>query len=723
MATATTTLARSDAVGDICKACVVCKTYQPRNGRFLSCLHVLCSGCLAECTSRDGSISCLLCASRTVAKIAGVELAKQLANSSDLLFGEEEAHGHLVSTGDGSRQVVEPSFCEICNDNEMERIASHECMDCDFMPLCDSHAEKHPMKRRYSGHRVHVVREGQNASSPYSSSASSKCCVYHGVYSVVTYCQTCSRCICAACIAVGSHEEHVMESIASAAAKQRARVADVCLAAGFAKLPGLLGAVGKASSGQSETAITTATTLSTHSPTTGTATVTTRIPDGRISADIDDVANEEMMAPDKLLAAIEMHIAMVTEEACVASKMATERFDMIEESVKRQRERILHAIDHRLWTQLETLEGKKRRLESLLQRQATVVDVITRLFSPAVCSESVLQMVDTVLENVLSVYKDLQAEQTLVSPEFVFVEPTPLDDFQDQLQHVVRLADGVRMDISKATVQCTVQCQEVQAGHQGCILVKLCDSDGCRMPSDQPVPDISLVLILPSGSKQAIQVSNVETNSSQLVIPISAVGSGDVQLELSYHGTSFRSTIRTYSGVFFDPHKCHKGIILSDNNRIATRGPCADAPINVLATVGYTSGRHRWSVRVLRSIAASMAVIFGVTSSRSDGHYSGDEGFFVENISCRAGWNAYGSAHRSQPSDLFSRDDSSRMKRVLDGDILAFTLDCDAHTLQCLNQRTAEAKEITGIDCSNPLYPAVCMLHEGLSVEILPQDT
>ena len=60
------------------------------------------------------------------------------------------------------------------------------------------------------------------------------------------------------------------------------------------------------------------------------------------------------------------------------------------------------------------------------------------------------------------------------------------------------------------------------------------------------------------------------------------------------------------------------------------------------------------------------------------------------------------------------------MQEVCNGDVLVFTLDCDARTLQCLNQRAQEAKMFTEIDCSQPLYPAVVLFKEGHSVEILP---
>ena len=65
---------------------------------------------------------------------------------------------------------------------------------------------------------------------------------------------------------------------------------------------------------------------------------------------------------------------------------------------------------------------------------------------------------------------------------------------------------------------------------------------------------------------------------------------------------------------------------------------------------------------------------------------------------------------------------SADMRPVLDGDILAFTLDWDARTLSCVNQRTKEAKEIADMECSQPLYPIVQFVKHGHSVKFLQEN-
>ena len=330
-------------------------------------------------------------------------------------------------------------------------------------------------------------------------------------------------------------------------------------------------------------------------------------------------------------------------------------------------------------------------------------------------------MADTVIDNMLSISNDLEAEQIIESPDLLFAELATLDGIQAYLEQFVRVRDGVRMDISKSIVE--VLDPELQVGRESCVVVKLADSNGRRMPSDQPTPDIVPAIILPSGRKQAVQVLPSESDSSKLVIPISTAEPGTITLELSSHGVSFRSRVHVSRDIFFDPHKCHDAIVLSSNNHVVTRGPGGrqGAPCHAVATEGYTTGRHEWAVRVIIGDVRNSFVGIGVMSAPSDGNYNSENDSFYQEITDWRCWLTLGSAFKYQPTAPFlTCDESAGMRGVRNGDVLVFTLNCDARTLQCLNQRTQETKKFTDINCSKPLYPSVYMLVEGQSVEIIP---
>ena len=676
-------LERHSPAGHHRKACVLCKARQPRDGKFLSCLHIVCTGCLKECTSRDGCVYCSICRTVTTAQCAGVWLGKQLVDSTPFLTRDETS-----SAGDSnSRASADVLCCDPCNDNDVEKEASHECEDCDGLPLCDSHAEKHLKKRAYCGHQLRD-RSGQIACTMHAPAAASKRCMRHIKHNVVTYCQTCCQCVCAECIAAGGHEGHAMESLASAADRQRSLLAEVYNTA-------YLGPNASAAAAATAAAAVAAAAVATNNT--------------------DDNHGGLSATAEELLKAVKNDIIMVNKEAYVASMMATKTFDKIEEMVKLERERILHEIDHRLWMQLDPLEAKKQRLDSLFHRQTTAVELATLLTSSAISHEGVLQICGTVVENLLVISKDLQAERNSVRPCYMFTREAPSNNLRDCLQ-VVEIGDGKRMDIFRSVLEAPRE--ELVVGHEGYIVMKLADDEGQSMPSDQPLPEVSAAILLPSGKTQALHLCSDKSNSSTLVFPLSATEPGSMTMEVTYYGESYRSGIRVSAGVSFDPLKCHKDIVLSSYNRVATLNHGATA--NVLASEGYTDGRHEWSVKVIKGTVNGHGLAAGVTSKPSHGNYSSTDGFFGRKATGQCFWNTHGTAYQFQPHAAAQQNcaKSSRMGKVHDGDLLTFTLDCDVHTLQCVNKRTSEAKTMTGIDCTQPLYPDVSMIEPGQRVEI-----
>ena len=604
--TAMASLERNNADAALAsKACIVCNAYQPRNGKFLSCFHVICAGCLAESMSRDGSVSCLLCKSDTSAKVTGVDLGRQLISSAPILNGGDPDNKIGDTSAESMTPITVSGFCDPCLDMDVERNASHQCDDCADLPLCEMHAAKHPKKRASSGHRVRA-HDGRTSSSQDRPSTVSKHCMYHAHCVVVTYCQTCRQCVCAECIAAGSHDGHPVESLASAGDKQRARVVEVFYASGL----GDQVSTPATNDRNSAAAISTVATAITSTRTTHTS------------------ACDKVRSAEDLLEVVQQDIAMMTEEASTASKIAAERFDKIEEMLKCQREQVLQDIDQRLWTQLDPLETKKTRLESLIHRRNTVVDVVTRLTSPTICPEVLLNAAERVVENTLAVSKDLKDEQEVSPPASIFVISEPLDGIHKHLQEAVQVHNGDRV---------------------------------------------------------------------------------------------------SRPGIFFDQEKCNRRIVLSDSNRVATLDYMTSGKATgacVLATESFTSGRHEWSCRVVKGIVEKDGVCIGVTSSPSDGNYNNNRCFFGGKSTGHGYWNAHGNAFRWQRQHPFEvYFPSADMVEVHDGDILTLTLDFDTRTLSCINQRTKQSKRITGIECKQPLYPAVSFGKQGESVEILQHSS
>ena len=669
------------------KACVVCNAYQPRDGKFLSCFHVICAGCLAENMSCDDSVSCLLCRSDTSAKVPGVDFGEQLISSAPILNVGDATNGVMDTTAE-----IRTPFCDPCLDIEVERRASHVCEDCGDLPLCDMHAEKHPKKRVSSGHRVRA-RLGHTSYSQQAPPTGAKHCAYHSHCVVVTYCQTCSQCVCAECIAAGSHDGHVMENPASAAERQRTRLTETLRATGLGKRLAV-----PVRDEQEHNA-------------------TNHIPSAAVDA--DDAGT--LLATEELLKVVEQRIIEVNEEATAASKTAADRFGKIQEMLKRQSEQIFNDVDQRLRTQLDALEAKKKCLEFLLYRQTAAVNVATRLTSPTISPEVLLEAVASTVENILAVSRDLKEAQTITRTPYVFVETTHLEDIQQRLQQVVRIREGVRFDITKSLFE--VEGRVLPVGREGRVAVNLFNSAGDRMPPDQEIPAVSASVILPSGTRQPVEMVTARSDSSKLVFPISSRTPGTLALELSYRGLSWLSTLAArLSSMLFDPEKCSKSILLSGDNRVATLDHEAGcmAYFCALAEKSVSSGRHTWTVKIINGIIRDRGIAVGVSSIPSDGNYKSSVLFFRGRTTGMGCWNVHGNAYRQQLQDPLCADyPTADMEAFLDGDVLKFTLDWKARTLRCVNQRTNQTKTISGIDRTQPLYPAVSFRERNQSVEFL----
>ena len=675
-----------NAAGQANTACIVCDVYQPRDGKFLSCFHVICAGCLAECISRADLVSCSICKSNTSMKVAGVGLGQQLIDCSPILTVVDTSGGDVDTASERHTELSDSPFCDPCLDMDVERIASHQCDDCADLPLCEMHAAKHPKKRASAGHCVRA-RGGQNSPPKPVPTAVSKRCIYHTHCVIFTYCQTCRRCICAECIAAGSHDGHTVENLASASDKQRKRMAEALTATDLGQI----------------------------------ASVPSLHEVDNITPHAEYDGNPK--AAGELLNVVEQIIADVTDEGATASKMAIKIFDEIEEMLKRQRRLVLNDIDQQVWTQLQALEDKKKRLESLLHRQTTAVDVVTRLTSPTICHDVLLEAAESAVANIFVLSEYLEKERTLSPTPFLFVAEATLDDIRESLQNVTRICSVSRTDITKSVFE--GQPPEMPAGCESRVVAKLFDSSGGRIPPNQQIPAISSTIILPSGTRQAVDVVSSESDSSKLVIPVSAPSRGKLTVELSYNGLSCSLTLSVSPGMIFDPEKCDESIVLSENNRLAALGEGAGNFPNatVIAREGFSAGHHEWSFKIIKGIVDHYGVCVGVTSTPTDGNYSSNEDFYGEKATGFGYWNAYGEAYKWQVQDPFyGRVQSADMEPVADGDIMAFTLDWDTQVLRCINQRTKQAKEIADIKCIRPLHPAVKFDSPGQRVEFLYQE-
>ena len=100
------------------------------------------------------------------------------------------------------------------------RAATHECVDCEpNMIFCDKHGEKHPRRKRFTGHSVRKL--GEHGSRSSARKPQSINCVIHQLNDVITFCQICHRGVSLQCLASG-HGQHTIEKLSTVAMWKRA---------------------------------------------------------------------------------------------------------------------------------------------------------------------------------------------------------------------------------------------------------------------------------------------------------------------------------------------------------------------------------------------------------------------------------------------------------------------------------------------------------------------
>ena len=141
-------------------------------------------------------------------------------------------------------------------------------------------------------------------------------------------------------------------------------------------------------------------------------------------------------------------------------------------------------------------------------------------------------------------------------------------------------------------------------------------------------------------------------------------------------------------------------ITLSNDNRTARHIGQIVGWGTVTTAVGYTRGRHEWNVRFTRPNAGSRNLSAGVTALPRNGDYNGT-GRYFDNHRYYGWWsdgNTYG-----------SKGLCDKCEKLQDGDTATYVLDCDQKSLEIRVHRTNTSSKITGLECDEPLYPALCL--------------
>ena len=494
------------------KACVGCKRFQPRGGRLLRCLHVICGACALDCVTRDAIVICAVCFAETPLRKPDVPPLMQLLHAEPMLYKTDEGSPNTYFVGDSGTGSSDAAFCDACQDNLLEVESTHLCFDCDKRPLCASHAQIHSRKQRYAGHQIVKVEEDDVRSHLHQGTAVAKeLCSCHPIHSVLAFCKTCSCTLCEKCLAGDSHAAHTVDSIATYAATKRHEL---------------------------QWALDTDCELETHmSPATlkggkGFSTVA--------SVYLDDVSSD---------------IEAAKEDAQATSDAIAKVFDDLECLLKTRRAELLDGVDRLLWRKLDHLQSEQRRLEFALQRNSNAVDIAQCLALPSSNDLDVVLAADLVKASLVGKTVAFVSLPPVSAASTEFLEDTR----QNMVTAVSRVPDKVDLskfvhmplprlplkpDLTKSVVKMP---QPISFKNRKPIFatLKLLDSEGLHVPNTQPVPAVTASLHI--GAKSYVtavmrhELSDL-ANGMFLKIRLVPRDTGDHTLVLSLDGQERRES-------------------------------------------------------------------------------------------------------------------------------------------------------------------------------------
>ena len=644
--------------------CVSCNVFKPANGKLLHCLHVICLECLKGSICHPGCVKCMLCNYLTAPRQIAVDLAKQLVNCCPSVYAPESTDDEGTANPNGLSGATSRLNCLFCID--VQRSAKYTCQECRNEPLCDIHGKRHA---QFTGHSLDlrdVASVGISAEL-----ALSRACQLHPKNDVTRYCNTCNHSVCERCTASG-HQNHSVEKLSSAAKTQRALIAKM-----------LLGRSRKAQ-------------FAVVGPKSAAASISARTPIAtkmyNITQDIDDV----------------------TAQAERASQVVTETSDKIGKVVEKKEKEILSEIDEKSWSLLQPMQASQQHLRALMQQESIAARLATLLCSSESDDIKVMELLPLV-NRVFQRLEEAEAEKRC-SPrcEIKVDGQTTLEHMEEYIKSFLPVICDQPLDVEAMEF---VLPEHIIAMEPAVIMLKPSTPKLSSAVTSVSLDDV-LCTLTPNGEECAVKVTR---NDRQPAVDISCIPqtSGEHVLTVEVGGkTNTLSFHVKPAGVRWDVNKCSPYVcIVSNGAFLPYFKKHFDLRIDtgcVLAEIGFTSGRHQWTV-ILGGLprdgtgcvgdsyndTTKPYVAVGVCRKPTDGNYSGGS-FPALSYHWRSHGNVIGNGTASIPWRYNSR--------------MTFTLDCDNCTLQMrrayvteLFRRMPEQEErciIHDLDCSLPLYPA-----------------
>ena len=292
--------------------------------------------------------------------------------------------------------------------------------------------------------------------------------------------------------------------------------------------------------------------------------------------------------------------------------------------------------------------------------------------------------------------------QPVVPRAKIMVDYESLAATKEKMLSLVRVYESTDVDIEKCSV---IMPDDFIVGADNTIKIDLFDHTKRPIPASNTAANVTATVVSPSGKRDVIVVTrDPDISLTQIRMSLSVKPDGIGQHSLQVQSSGRAKTVNFSSCdppvLRCDPQKCSSVITLSNDNRTARHTGQSYGYGTVTTAVGYTRGRHVWNVRFTQTKAGGFNLSAGVTALPRNGDYNGTWEYF--DYHRYYGWLSTGEIHSSSGTgDL--------CEKLRHGDTATFVLDCDQKSLEIRVHRTNKTSKITGLQCDEPLHPALCL--------------
>eukprot|EP00117_Sycon_ciliatum_P033369 scpid84004/ scgid25691/ E3 ubiquitin-protein ligase TRIM33; Ectodermin; Transcription intermediary factor 1-gamma; Tripartite motif-containing protein 33 len=425
-------------------SCVFCNVADPKDGRFLNCLHVTCVSCLQENVTPEGSIECCVCKELTEQRFPALALSKQLFPSHSITLAER-AHDAYRFAGNTGRSVElldaggeTKTWCDFCEDaNGVKQRATHACNECDGALLCDEHVEEHGKIRVFRRHEVKPLSTLSSAGEGGHSAKVSHCPL-HAKQELSSACKTCCVPVCQQCLVRGHKQHHVVSLSEMAKDLRKALQKEV------------------GGSGESRINVSQAT-----------HTVTTDI-----ASAFEDVVTH-----------ISEEISTINDEATDASQVISDTYGKVRKLINESEADLLDHVDVLRWQQQIPLEEKLQRLTTMKENRSMAAD-LGKYLCDSGCGDADIVRLAPLVQKKLELFRtNMEAEDLSTDPRPTIQATAMLEvikDLQAKVRSAVAVFEDTGIDLRKMTIR---KPEGVTEGSAFDVMLKIPCEQGSAMSS------------------------------------------------------------------------------------------------------------------------------------------------------------------------------------------------------------------------------------------------